>query len=112
MFNRIYPVIDISAGGSVDGMIAASARLLAMADADTRIIPGHGPLADRPAVERFRAMLVGTRDAVQALVTAGKSLDETIAAKPTAPWDDPWGTGFMKPEVYVKTVYLSLTRKP
>lgn len=111
LFNGMYPVIDTSAGGSIDGMIAAADRMLALADADTRIIAGHGPLGDRVAVERFREMLLATRDAVQVHVTAGKSLEETVAAQPTARWDDPWGKGFMKPELYVKAVYFSLARK-
>src|SRR5882762_1116814 len=64
-FNGIYPVIDVSSGGSIDGMIAADERVLALCDGSTRIIPGHGPLGDRVALAAFRDMLVKVRDRIR-----------------------------------------------
>lgn len=105
VFNGFYPYIDSSSGGSVAGMIAATDRILAGTDASWKIVPGHGPLADRAALERYRAMLVGTRDAVAAAKASGKSMNEVVAAKPTAAWDEAWGGGFLSPERYVAVLY-------
>jgi cyclase len=107
LFNGMYPVVDLSSGGSVDGMIGAADRILAAGDAATKIIPGHGPLATKADVKAFRDMLAATRDAIQPLVKAGKTLDEVKAAKPTAALDEKWGKGFIKPEVWTTVVYFS-----
>ena len=107
VFNGMYPVVDLSSGGSVDGMIGAADRLLAAGDAATKIIPGHGPLATKADVKAFRDMLAASRDAIQPLVKAGKTLDQVKAAKPTAALDEKWGKGFIKPEVWTTVVYFS-----
>src|SRR5512140_3394274 len=107
LFNGMYPVVDLSSGGSVDGMIGAADRILAAGDAATKIIPGHGPLATKADVKAFRDMLAATRDAIQPLVKAGKTLDEVKSAKPTAALDEKWGKGFIKPELWTTVVYLS-----
>jgi cyclase len=109
-FNGIYPFIDVDSGGSIDGLIAAVEAVLAGTDAETRFIPGHGPLADRAALQTFHSMLVGVRDRVTALVREGKSLDEVQAAKPTAAWDAVWGTGWVKPENFVEKVFAGVSR--
>lgn len=107
-FNGMYPFIDVDSGGSIDGVIAAVDRVLGMTKASTRFIPGHGPLAGRAELVAYRDMLQGVRAAVASLVTAGKTLDETKAAKPTSAWDAKWGGGFMKPETFTTIVYNSL----
>ncbi len=107
-FNGLYPFIDGSSGGSVDGVIAASERVLAMTDEETKIIPGHGALSNRAELAAYVEMLNGVRAKVGALVDAGKSLEETIAAKPTAAWDDPWGKVFITPEQFTTIVYQIL----
>jgi cyclase len=107
LFNGMYPFIDISSGGSVDGMIRAAERVLEVGDAATKVIPGHGPLATKADVRAFRDMLAASRDAVKPLVAAGKTLDEVKAAKPTAALDEKWGKGFMKPEVWATVLFYS-----
>lgn len=109
-FNGIYPFIDVSMGGSIDGMISAANRLVALATADTKIIPGHGPLANRAALVRYRDMLVATRLAVRTAMRGNRTLAQVKAARPTARWDATWGNGFMKPDQYVETLYRSLRR--
>ncbi len=109
-FNGMYPFIDVSSGGSIDGMIAAVERVLPMLGADTKVIPGHGPLSDKAELTAYRDMLKGVRGAVAALVTAGKTLQEAQAAKPTAPWDETWGKGFIEPDTLVALVYSSLKK--
>jgi glyoxylase-like metal-dependent hydrolase (beta-lactamase superfamily II) len=110
-FNGMYPIIDVESGGSLDGMIAAVDRGLSMIDVSTKVIPGHGPMGDRKALEDYRDMLAGVRDAVRPLVSQGKSLAEVQAAKPTAPWDAKWGGGFMKPDRFVEVVYNDYAQK-
>jgi len=110
-FNGLYPYIDAASGGSLDGMIAAVDRSLALCGAKTRIIPGHGPLSNRAELETYRGMLAGVRDAVLEGIRAGRSLDEVVASRPTKPWDAKWGGGFLKPDVFVRIVYDSLSRR-
>ena len=110
-FNGMYPVIDCSNGGSIDGMIAATGMVLGQIGADTKLIPGHGPAADRAALQGFHDMLAGVRTAVAKAAKGGKSLAEVQAAKPTAPWDPVWGNGFIKPDKFVEFVYTGVTAK-
>ena len=110
-FNGQYPYIDLGAGGSIDGMVTAATRLVSLATAETKIIPGHGALADRADLVRYRDMMVETRRAVRAAMRGGKTLAQVKAAKPTAPWDARWGQGFVKPDQYVEAIYRS-SKKP
>jgi glyoxylase-like metal-dependent hydrolase (beta-lactamase superfamily II) len=107
-FNGRYPLIDGSTGGRVDGMIEACDRLLHLADGDTKIVPGHGPLATRADLVKYRDMLATAADRVRKLKASGKSLDESIAAKPFTDLDGDWGSGRYKGDDFVKIVYLTL----
>jgi cyclase len=109
-FSGGYPYIDIGNGGSVAGMIAAADRILAIAGASTKLIPGHGPLADRPRLQQYRAMLVAVRDRVAALIKQGRLLEQVVAAKPTADLDAAW-SGALSPEQFVKLVFMDLSRR-
>ena len=82
-----YPNIDYQHGGTIHGMIAATDRLLALVNARTRIVPGHGPPGDKAALAAYRAMLVAARDRMAQLVQAGKSEEEAVAARPFADYD-------------------------
>jgi len=110
-FNGMYPFIDVSSGGSLEGLIAASEKVLGMVDASTKIMPGHGPVADKAALQAFRDMLAKVRDRVKPLVKAGKTLEQVKAAQPTKDLDEQWGKGFMKPDVWLGIVYKSLKGK-
>ena len=107
-FNGRYPYIDGSTGGRVDGMIAAADRLLSLADSETRIVPGHGPLASKADLAKYRDMLSTAADRVRKLKASGKSLEESIAAKPFADLDADWGKGMLNGDTFVKVVYLTL----
>ena len=107
-FNGMYPFIDAGTGGTINGMIAAANRSLGMVDGSTKIVPGHGPLADRAALTHYRDVLVAVRDRVQREKSAGKTVEEVVAAKPTAEFDAAWGMGFMQPDVFVTIVYNTL----
>ena len=107
-FNGMYPFIDAGTGGSINGMISGADLALKMANNQTRIVPGHGPLANRAALTRYRDMLVTVRDRVAKLKSAGRTLEQVVAAKPTASLDGTWGKGFMMPDVFVTIVYNTL----
>jgi len=105
LFFRFYPYIDISAGGSVSGMIAAVDRILAMSDENTRIIPGHGPLANRADLVGYRQMLMVTSGRIRDLVVAGKTVEEVVAAAPNADYDLKWAWTFITAERYSRMLY-------
>ena len=106
-FNGVYPFVDLSTGGSVEGMIAAADRALAIADTRTRIIPGHGPVGDKAALVAFRTVLVTVRDRVRPLIKAGRTLAQVKAAAPTKDLDAKWGQGFMNGEQFTEIVFRS-----
>jgi len=106
----VYPFIDVGSRGSIDGFIAAADAVLSRSDASTRIIPGHGALANRADIQRFHDMLVTVRGRIQALIERGMSEDDVVAARPTAEFDAAWGQGFMNPENFTRFSYQSLTR--
>jgi glyoxylase-like metal-dependent hydrolase (beta-lactamase superfamily II) len=107
-FNGMYPFIDAGTGGRINGMIGAAERGLAIANATTKIVPGHGPVADRAVLESYRAMLTAVRDRVRTQKGAGRTLVEVQAAKPTAEFDAVWGKGMMPPDNFVALVYGTL----
>jgi cyclase len=107
-FNGMYPYIDPGTGGTIDGMIAAADKILSLADSDTKIVAGHGPLGDKADLMKSRDMLITSRDRVQKLKSAGKSALEAVAEKPFADLDSAWGKGIINSEQFVQIVYLTL----
>jgi cyclase len=107
-FNGTYPYIDSGTGGSVSGTIAGLTKLLAMTDGDTKIVPGHGPLGNKADVMRFRDMLSTVRERLQKFKSAGKSVDEAVAAKPLNDLDSSWGKGLNDSDTFVKIAYAAL----
>jgi hypothetical protein len=93
-WNGYYPFIDYSTGGSIDGMIRATEGNLAKVTDTMIVIPGHGAIGNKSQLAFYRDLLVGTREKVAAWKKQGQSLDEIIAAKPTAATDAQWGNGF------------------
>ena len=104
-WNRNYPFIDYSTGGSIDGTIRAAETNLATTTDKMIIIPGHGAVGGKPDLILFRDVMVNIRDKVAALKKQGRSLAETIAANPGARTDAEWGNGFMTPSAFVALVY-------
>jgi glyoxylase-like metal-dependent hydrolase (beta-lactamase superfamily II) len=104
-WNGYYPFIDYSTGGNIDGMIRATEMNVANSTEKTIIIPGHGPVTDKSQLVVYRDMLVTIRENVAALKKQGKSLEEAIAAKPTAAYDAKWGGGGMTPALFTGLVY-------
>lgn len=104
-FNGFYPFVDGGSGGSLLGLIEAGKKLLSMADDKTVIIPGHGPLSNKAELQVYVTMLDGVHGKMKALIDAGKSKEEIVAAKPTADYDGNWGGGFLKPDTWVGVIY-------
>jgi len=109
-FNGLYPFIDTSSEGSVDGMIRTAKAALAMIDDQTKIIPGHGPLSNKADMQNYLNMLTTVKSRMQKLIDQGKTLEEIIVLKPNADYDETWGKAFLKPEQFMSIVYDSLTR--
>jgi cyclase len=107
-FNGMYPYIDPSTGGKITGTIAAADKILSLADNDTKVVAGHGPLGNKADLTRFRDMLVTTRDRVEKLKSAGKSAEEAVVEKPFADLEDVWGKGIINGDQFVQVVYLTL----
>ncbi len=110
LFNGFYPFIDFGSGGSIDGVVAGAEVVLSRINDATKIIPGHGPVASKADLKRYRDMLATIRDRVRKAIQDGKTLDQTVAMKPTAEFDAAWGNGFLKPDAFVALVYSGLKK--
>ncbi len=97
-------------GGTVDGMVAAVDRALALAGPKTRVIPGHGPLATRDDLAAYREMLATIGSRIKAMIREGKKLEEIVDANPTADFDAAWGKGFIPPRKFAEMVAMNLIR--
>jgi hypothetical protein len=111
MFNKLYPFIDTSSGGTVEGVIAAVERVLQVTSERTRIIPGHGPLATRADLQTYRNMLATISGRIGEQLRAGRTLEQVAASKPTAEFDAVWGNGFLKPDKFIEMLYQNLQKR-
>ena len=100
-FNGTYPFIDVSSGGTADGVIAAMDRVLALATDKTRIIPGHGPVASRADLQRHRDLIATVTQRIKDLRKAGRSDAEIKEAKPAAEFDADYGRGFIRGDRFI-----------
>jgi glyoxylase-like metal-dependent hydrolase (beta-lactamase superfamily II) len=109
--NGRYPNIDFANGGNIRGMIAAAYIYLKLTNAKTRIVPGHGPLADKAALVEYHKMLITARDRMAKLVKDGKSEADVVAAKPFADLDAKWAPTELASTNFIRVVYHSLADK-
>jgi cyclase len=107
-FNGMFPYIDDGTGGSVSGMIAGANKLLAVADNNTKIVPGHGPLGNKADLMKYRDMLTTVRERLQKLKSSGKSVEEAVAAKPLDDLDPVWGKGLFNSDTFIQIAYPAL----
>lgn len=107
-FNGFYPFIDASTGGHINGMVDGAAAGLNIIGAQTKVVPGHGPLGSRGSLQAYHRMLGTVRDTIGAAKKAGKSLADVQAAKPTAAFDADWGKGMLGPDAFVELVYATV----
>lgn len=109
MFNKIFPYIDSSNGGSVDGVILALEGIAAMINEQTTVIPGHGPLANKADVLRTLAMVKDAKALVGKLVAAGKSDSEVLEANPLAVYES-YSWGFITTEKMTQQVLAAFKK--
>ncbi|WDI32119.1 MBL fold metallo-hydrolase [Hyphococcus flavus] len=108
-FNGWYPYIDLESGGDMDGYISTHEKVLSKVDDETRIIPGHGPLASKADLQNTVDMLKEVRVRVQRMIDDGMSEDEVVAASPLADLDDEWSWQFINGERMTRMAYRSLS---
>jgi glyoxylase-like metal-dependent hydrolase (beta-lactamase superfamily II) len=104
-WNGVYPFIDYATGGSIGGMIRAAEESLSRAGAETLIVPGHGAPGNRSDLTKFKDMLTAIRDRVAKLKAKRLTVDEVVAAKPSAAFDAAWGGWLIRPDFFVSLVY-------
>lgn len=107
-FNGLYPFIDFSTGGSLAGMIRATKQNLKLVNQKTKIIPGHGPLANKKDLQNYLAMLQSVYNKLATYKEKGYSLEKIQQLKPTKAFDEKWGGGFLSPDNFVAVAYKSL----
>ncbi len=109
-FNGFYPFIDVQHGGSIDGMIALYDQLIGTAGPDTKIIPGHGDVANRDDMRSYQTMLITVRTRVAAALEAGTSLEDLISAEPLKDLDPVFGGNLIKAHMLLGMVYGDLQK--
>jgi cyclase len=105
-----YNTIDFANGGDIRGLIRAVDAFLKVSNDQTKIVPGHGALANKANLVAWREMLVTSRDRIQKLVNEGKTEQEVLAAKPLADLDAKWAANPQQAQNWTKMVYNSFTR--
>jgi glyoxylase-like metal-dependent hydrolase (beta-lactamase superfamily II) len=106
-----FPFIDVASGGSVQGMIDGVEKAAAQLPADVKVIPGHGVLSNLDDVRAYIKMLRETSGVVQKAIDAHKTLDQMKQEKILAPWAK-WSNDFVSQDVFIETLYNSLTGHP
>lgn len=107
-FHGLYPYVDLDAGGKITGIINGVNKALELANSETKIIPGHGPLGNYAELKAYGEFLTEATQSVRQLIDQEKTLSEIIALKPTAKWDDTLGKVWIKPDHFVTMIYNSL----
>jgi cyclase len=109
-FSGAYPVIDYTTGGWIGGMAEALDKLLKVGDAQTRIIPGHGPLSSKEDMRESHEMLHTVYDRLGAFSKKGASVDDVVKANPVSDLEPKWGQGFLNGERFLRMAYPSIAR--
>ena len=107
-FNNMFPFIDFSNGGSIEGLIEAVDKLLSLSSDETLIVPGHGELASRENLKDYKKMLQFVRDRVIEVKASGKSKDEMLKDNPMLSLKDKWGNGFLSVDAFWKIIVNAL----
>ncbi|MGA8012470.1 MAG: MBL fold metallo-hydrolase [Candidatus Acidiferrales bacterium] len=102
-----FPFVDVNAGGSVQGMIAACEKVAATLPADVKVIPGHGDVASMDDIREYTKMMKDTLAVVQGAMTKHESLDQMKSEKILTPWQKYSGT-FVSTDAWIETIYNSL----
>lgn len=109
-FNGFYPFIDPEHGGTLKGMIEAVDTILALSNDETKIIPGHGPLADKKQLEAYRVMLKTAYAELLALKEKGVSVEDAKKRKPLASLDEKWGQALFSSDRWIEVIYPAVSK--
>jgi cyclase len=109
-WNGMYPVIDYSAKGWLGGMIAAADKMGKVGNAQTTVIPGHGPVGTKADLKAWRDMLEVVNGRLEPMAKQGKTMEEVLAAAPTKDLDDKWGKA-RPSDAFLKQAYPSITMR-
>ena len=105
-----FPFVDLESGGSVEGLIKNIGELVNKIPPTAKLIPGHGPISTLDDLKSYHRMLQQTTEIVRGKIAAGKTLDQIKSEGLPDEWK-PWGQGFIKTDVWIETIYKSLTAK-
>jgi glyoxylase-like metal-dependent hydrolase (beta-lactamase superfamily II) len=111
--DRSYPLMDLSNGGSIDGLILSLKKILSMINKDTKVVAGHSGISNQTKVKDYQNMLIDVHDNIRnMMIKEGKSLDEIIKSKPTSKYDMIYyDHSFIKPKDLVTNIYKSIHNK-
>ncbi|WP_154222498.1 MBL fold metallo-hydrolase [Marinicella rhabdoformis] len=110
-FNGLFPYVDLDSGGSVDGYIHAQLKVISMANDETKIIPGHGPLADKADLQKAVDMLIDSKQLIQKAINDGQNLDQILKANPLQKYHDDWNWGFISTERMATQLFNDLSHQ-
>jgi cyclase len=105
-----FPFVDLESGGTVQGLVKNVGEIIAKLPADVKIIPGHGPLSSLDDLKQYHRMLTETMSVVQKKMAEGKTVDQIKSEGLPDEWKE-WGTGFIKTDMWLETIYRSLSKK-
>lgn len=110
-FNGLFPYIDLDSGGSVDGYIHAQMKIISLSDDDTKIIPGHGPLASKQDLQKAVDMLIDAKNIISKHIENGLTVEQILEARPLQKYHDDWNWGFITTERMTKQMFNGLSAK-
>ena len=102
--------IDTSSGGTIDGVVAACDRALAIATDKTKVIPGHGPLSNKAELKAYREMLATVAARIRKMLADGRKLEDITASDATTDFDEKWGKGFIKADKFREMVAMNILK--
>jgi cyclase len=105
-----FPFVDLGSGGTVEGLAKNIGEILGKLPTGVKLIPGHGPISTADDLKLYHRMLVETTGVVRKKMAAGKTLAQIRTEGLPEEWK-PWGTGFIKTDVWIETIHTSLSKK-
>lgn len=110
-YNGLYPLMDSYSKGSIEGVIRAVSKVLSEIDDETKVVPGHGPLASKADLQNYLELVIIIRDRMQKLIDEGKTLEEVLALQPYSDLDEKYGDAFyIEPKLYPAVIYNLLAK--
>ena len=105
-----FPFVDLESGGTVEGLTRNIGDIITKIPEGAKLIPGHGPISTIEDLKNYHRMLQQTTEIVRQKISAGKTLEQAKSEGLPAEWA-PWGTGFIKTDRWIETIYKSLNAK-